>query len=175
MKKKYALIISMILFTIFITACASSELLIKKPLEVKLNQYTNFVFQAKSSVADDVSGEITDLEAAAIKRVQELKLFKTTELGDSVKVNNAEGTLFVKAVITDINKVSGLTRFLIGAFAGKASMTIDVSFIDAKTGKSIGEFSITGKSGGTGYAGGTSEAIDMTVNKIVEVVSQNYQ
>jgi len=53
-------------------------------------------------------------------------------------------------------------------------MTIDVSFIDAKTGISIGEFTITGKSGGTGYAGGTSEAIGMTADKIAEVISQNY-
>jgi len=168
MKKYCVLLISAFLFI----SCASSELLTKKPLETKLNQYSNFVFFAETNVAEDVTEEITDLEVTVMDRVKELNLFASTELGDST--NAKEGSLIVKAIITDINKVSGLTRFLIGAFAGQASMTIDVSFIDAKTGNSIGEFSIKGESGGTGVSGGTSEAIEMTADKIAEVISQNY-
>lgn len=172
MKKYSVMLISTFLFTFFLIGCASSVLLIRKPLETKLNQYSNFIFSAETSVAEDVNEEITDLEVTVINRVKGLNLFKSTELGDGK--NAKEGSLIIKAVITDINKVSGTARFFLGAFAGKASMTIDVSFIDAKTGNSIGEFNITGKSGGTGYAGGTSEAIEMTADKIAEVISQNY-
>lgn len=155
-----------------IVGCASSELVVRKPLETKLNQYSKFIFNAESNVTEDVAEEIASLEELAINRVIELNLFKTTELGSGE--NADDGSLVVKAVITEINKVSGLTRFLIGAFAGKASMTIDITFHDAKTGVLLGEYDITGKSGGTGYAGGTNEAISMAVDKIAEVLSQNY-
>ena len=174
MKKYSIIIISTFLFGFILIACgASSELSIEKPLETKLNQYSIFIFSAESSVAEDVKEEIIVLEKAVMDRVKDLNLFNSTVFGYGKNAN--EESLIVRAVITEINKVSGLSRLLIGAFAGSASMTIDVSFIDAKTGNSIAEFNITGESGSTGYSGGTSEAIEMTAEKIAEVISENFE
>ncbi len=173
MKKYYAVLSSALLFALFLGGCASSEVLVKKPVETKFNQFSNFVLAVESNVTEEVADEITALEVNVMNRVRGLNLFQTTKLG--IDENLPEGTLIVKATITDINKVSGTARFFLGAFAGQASMTINMQFIDGATNNVIGEIDVTGKSGGTGYAGGTNEAIDKAAEAVADVVTQNYE
>ncbi len=94
------------------------------------------------------------------------KFMKGVMLGDGK--NTDEGSLIVRAVITDINTVSGFSKFMWGIFAGEALIALDVSFIDAKTGNSIGEYNST-------YEGGTtSTAMEVAVDRIIEVINENY-
>ena len=70
--------------------------------------------------------------------------------------------------------MSAGARFMLGAFAGKATMTTDVDFIDAASGKTLGSYSIKGKSGGTGVSGGTSDAVKKAAEGIAQVISENF-
>lgn len=90
------------------------------------------------------------------------------------EIEPEESTLLLEILITEINKVSSASRFWLGAFAGEARMTNKLLFIDAGTNEKLGEYTVTGSSGSSGFAGGTNEAIDKTVEAIVEIISNNF-
>jgi hypothetical protein len=172
--KKYALFtIAILLPSFFLLGCASSEMVAKKSFEKKLNNYTTLYFSTESAVTEDVTEEIADFEEHFMSRIKEANLFKDSQLGKGE--NALEGSVKVKAVITDINKLGGVSRALFGAFAGKASMTVELTFIDSATGNIIGNYEITGKSGGSGVSGGTKDAVEKTAESVVELMTQNYQ
>ncbi len=151
---------------------AKTEMVPIEPLTADLSPYTKVVITTETMVTEDVSQEITDLEQLTLKKLQELGVFEDIRLGDTEVP--AEGTLKVNIVIAKIKKVSGGARFMLGAFAGRASMTTDVFFIDAMRGKELGSYTITGQSGGTGYSGGTSDAVKKTAEGIAKIISENY-
>lgn len=151
---------------------AKTEMVPIEPLTADLSPYTKVVITTETMVTEDVSQEITDLEQLTLKKLQELGVFEDIRLGDTEVP--AEGTLKVNIVIAKIKKVSGGARFMLGAFAGRASMTTDVFFIDAMSGKELGSYTVTGQSGGTGYSGGTSDAVKKTAEGIAKIISENY-
>ena len=120
----------------------------------------------------EATGEITNLEERVIKKLKEKNLFQNIQLGEVT--DSSGGTLQAKATISEIKKVSDTQRFFGGAFAGKASMMIELTFIDIAAGKTIGTYTITGKSGGTGMSGGTRDAIYKTGDEIVALIVNNY-
>jgi len=74
--------------------------------------------------------------------------------------------------VTDVRGVSGLSRFLFGAMAGRASIRADVQLVELATGEKIGAFSIEGKSsGGTVFAGTTSQALEKTGEGVAEYIN----
>jgi hypothetical protein len=139
-------------------------------MEGGLRTYSSVVLSVESGVAEDVQKEMNDLQALAIEKIKALGIYQSAQLGEAADAG--EGTIIVKATISKIRKVSGFARFMAGAFAGKASMTTDVSFIDAPSKKVIGTYSITGESGGTGYSGGTSDAVKKAAEGIADVLRQ---
>jgi hypothetical protein len=143
-----------------------------EPLTADLSPYTKVVITTETMVTEDVSQEMTDLEQLTLTKLQELGTFEDIRLGDTE--DTAEGTLKVRIVIAKIKKVSGGARFMLGAFAGRASMTTDVFFIDTMSGKELGSYTITGQSGGTGVSGGTSDAVKKTAEGIAKIISENY-
>jgi len=165
-------LISLAVIISILAGCAGSQLVTQKPIEIKLASFSTLYFMAEPNVAEDVTKEITQLEERVISKLKKKDLFKNVELGNVA--DSSAGTLQVKATISEIKKVSNTQRFFGGAFAGKASMLVEVAFIDVAAGKTIGSYSIQGKSGGTGVSGGTGEAIWKTGDAIVELISNNY-
>lgn len=157
-----------------LVGCSSrSTMVTVQPLVANLGTYSSVVLSVQSAVTDDVKKEMSDLEGLALSKIKALNLFQNTQLGDGTGAQ--PGTLIVKASITKIKKVSGTTRFLLGAFAGRASMTTDVLVIDAADGKTLGSYSITGQSGGTGVSGGTSDAVQKAAEGIADILLKNYK
>lgn len=168
---KLPLILLTIIMSI-LAGCAGSQLVIQQPMEMKLGSFSKLHFMAESSVAEDVTQEITQLEERVISKLKKLDHFKDVQLGNVT--DSSVGTLQVEATITEIKKVSETTRFFAGAFAGKASVLVEVAFNDLAAEKTIGSYSVKGKSSGTGVSGGTREAVWKTADAIVELISNNH-
>jgi hypothetical protein len=173
MRQAAVLFVALFSLSIFLSGCASSQMQVRQPFETKLGSYSNFMFYTESAVADDVTEEITWLETEVISRVNELNLFSKTELGKGT--GSPSGTLLVKAVIKEINKVSGVERFFLGAFAGNAALVTEITFSDGNTGKTLGVFDLSGESGTSGVSGGTDAAIIEVAQGIADLISQNYK
>jgi hypothetical protein len=180
-----------------LVSCASSQITPEKPLSAELGNYRNFVLSVEPMVTEDVEKELSDLRGLVLSRVMSLNVFDKVELlqdtvseeieheeaepKDTVTEDIApedtepeESTLLLRILITEINKVSSASRFWLGAFAGEARMTNKLLFVDALTGEKLGEYTVTGHSGSTAYAGGTNEAIEKTVEAIVKIISNNF-
>jgi hypothetical protein len=151
---------------------ARTQMVPLESLDTNLSPYTRAVVTAETAIAEDVTQELSVLKELTLTKLKELNTFQEVRLG--APEDAAPGTLHVKITISKIKKVSGGARFMLGAFAGRATMTTDVLFIDAASGKTLGSYSITGESGGTGYSGGTSDAVKKTAEGIAQVVSEHY-
>jgi hypothetical protein len=149
-----------------------TEMIAIEPVTADLSPYTNVLISAEAAVTEDVSQELSDLEHLTVQKLQELQRFDNIRLGDPEEA--PDGTLLIKISISNIKKVSSGARFMLGAFAGKASMTTTVVFVDTASGKELGSYSITGETGGTGLSGNTATAVRKTAEGIVQVISENY-
>lgn len=158
---------------IIIMACGGSQMTPIRPFEHKLNPYSALYFSAEPFVTEDIDQEMADLEEQIIKKVNDSAFFILTRLGRCE--DDCDNALNVVAVITDIKKVSSSGRFFGGAFAGKARLAAEVYFTDGKTGDTLGVYSVSGKSGGTGMAGGTETAVRRTGEEIFKLISENYK
>ncbi len=109
----------------------------------------------------DVKKEKADLEGLTVSRVKALNRFSSVQLktGD---VSPTPETLVVNVGITHIKKVGGTKRFMLGVAAGRASMTTEITIVDSSTGRTLGSYTVTGESGGTGLSGGTGDAVTKT-------------
>jgi len=173
-KQRIMPLAGLIVLSIFLAGCTASRKTVSiEPSESDLRSYSAVVLSVESNVTDDVHKEMTDLERLAVAKIKALNIFQSVQLG------NGEGaparTLIVKTSISKMRKVSGKSRFMVGAFAGRASMIVDVTLSDAVTKESIGSYSITGQSGGTGVSGGTSDAIDKAAEGIADLLAKNYR
>ena len=172
--KGILLIAALIVLHIVLAGCTASHKMVSlQPSESDLRSYSAVVLSVESNVADDVQKEMTDLERLAVAKIKALNIFQSVQLGNGERA--PAGTLIVKASISKIRKVSGTSRFMTGAFAGRASMTVDITFSDSVTKESIGSYSITGQSGGTGVSGGTSDAVNKAAEGIADLLAKNYK
>jgi hypothetical protein len=53
-------------------------------------------------------------------------------------------------------------------------MTTEITFLQARTGKELGSYSVTGESGGSAFSGGTSDAVQKTAEGIADVISKSF-
>ena len=149
-----------------VSGCAArSKSVTLQPLSADMSQYKNIVIAVESRVPGDVTKERTDLEGLTVSRVKALSRFSSVQLKTG-EVAPAPETLVVNVGITHLKKVGGTKRFMLGAAAGRASMTIEITLVDASTGKTIGSYTVTGQSGGSGLAGGTSDAVTKTAEAV---------
>ena len=79
-------------------------------------------------------------------------------------------TLLLKATITKVKRVGGTKRFMLGVGAGRANISAQVNLSDARTGKELGSYTITGESGGSAFAGGTDDAVKKAAEQVVAVL-----
>ena len=123
------------------------------------------------AIAEDISNEISDLEERVLKKLNKLGLFADTRLGRCPDTcANAVG---VEAVIPGIKKVGGAARFFLGAFAGSAKMTANITFIEVATGAVIGTYEVVGDSGSSGASGDTNSVVRGAADEIVKLIQAN--
>lgn len=174
MKRFVSAISALLLLALAVCAgcTARSKMVAIEPLDTDLSPYASVVISVQSNVSEDMEEEISNLEFYTIKEINKLEAFEKVELSD-IPVSS-EGTLLIKIAISQIKRVSGSDRFWGGALAGRASMTTEISFIDAASGKRLGSYTVTGESGGMGISGGTGEAVRETAKGIADVLSKNF-
>ena len=102
-----------VLVLFFIIGCGGSKITSLQSFETKLNSYNKLYFSTEPMVTEDISQEMQDLEIYVLEKLKDSPYFDTVLLGTcETECNN---TLNVKAVITDIKKVSGSARFFGGS------------------------------------------------------------
>lgn len=149
-----------------VAGCAArSKSVTLQPITADMGQYKHVVIAVESRVPGDVTKEKSDLEGLTVSRVKGLSRFSSVQL-KSGDVPAKPETLVVNVGITHLKKVGGTKRFMLGAAAGRASMTTEITLVDAATGKTIGSYTVTGQSGGSGLAGGTSDAVTKTAEAV---------
>ena len=153
-------------------ACSGSKVVLREPLEVDLGPYTSVVVSGESLEGEDMEGEVSYLEQRVIWEIKNLDIFENVLLGTGTE--QFENTLHIKLKVSKIRRVNGKSRSLLGAFAGQASVTTDILFVDAASGNPLGSYSVTGKSGGTASSGGTNDAVEKTAEGIAKIVSANF-
>lgn len=157
----------------FMDCSARSKMEPNLALETDLSRYPICVFSVESQVTEDMNKELNELKCRILQRISELNIFRSIQFARACE--KSEGCLLVKVTIAEIKKVSGLKRFSLGSFAGRAKMRADITLIDAATQEIIGSYTVTGESGNTDFSRGTGEAIIKTSEAIVEVIQENYR
>ena len=169
-RKAAALILS-----IFVAGCAPSFTMSPiSPLAGPLNEYRFAYLACESNTTEDVVKELTDLRGMALSNILGLGVFEHAQLASSSD-QYEEGDLLIKVSVQNIRKVGGAKRFMLGAFAGKASMEINIQFVDASNDRVLGSYLAKGESGGTGISGGTSDAVAKTAEAIGNVIASHFR
>ena len=149
-----------------VSGCAArSKAVTLQPLTADMSHYKTVVISVESRVPGDVKKEKSDLEGLIVSRVKALNRFPSVQL-KAGEVAATPETLLVNVGITHVKKVGGGKRFMLGAAAGRASMTTEITLVDSPTGRTLGSYTVTGESGGTGLSGGTSDAVTKTAEAV---------
>ena len=118
------------------------------------------------------ANEAVELEAVVAARLRSMCGYQEVYLASANP--EAPAALLVDARIALLERVDSSDRAMLGAMAGQARMVVAVDFIDLKTKQRIGAAEVEGtSSGGSTLAGGTDEAMERVVEKIVEVMRQD--
>lgn len=153
-----------------LAGCASTgQTVAAAPPVTKLSAYDSVVVNVTSSVPE-TSRETVQLESMIISSLRDSNLFRNVTAASA----GGKGDLRIDAVISDLRKVSGAKRALLGGFAGRGNMVVDVKLVDAKSNNAVGTFTAKGTtSGGTVFAGTTEQAIELAAREIVEYIQKN--
>lgn len=112
------------------------------------------------------------LSGLLLAKLQERGLFENVASANFS--SNTEAELVLNVNLIDIRRVGEVTRFLLGALAGQAKINANAELVDLNEGKTIGKFTAKGlSSGGTIYAGHTSQAIERISEQITEFVQKS--
>jgi len=153
-----------------VSGCAArSKAVTLQPLTADMSRYKTVVISVESRVPGDVQKEKVDLEGQIVSRVKALNRFSSVQLKTGDVAPTPE-TLVVNVGITHLRKVGGTKRFMLGVAAGRASMTTEITVVDSSTGKALGSYTVTGESGGSGLAGGTSDAVTKTSEAVAALL-----
>jgi len=116
-----------------------------------------------------VDSKLTDSE----KDKTAMLIVLTQKLKESGKWDVKEsGHLKVDVTITNMRRVSNTARVLLGALAGTAKTTAEVIVTKVPSGEKVSTFTVVGESsGGSIFAGGTDQSIEMAAIKIVEAMN----
>lgn len=160
MRQKVFSMVMAVIFAFTILGCASTSSVtsIIDPT-VSLSDFKTLSVNVQTKVED------SEKEVQAFKAIliSELKKKNKWEVVDGSPQNQLE----LSATITNLNKVGGASRILLGALAGQASVDVSVVLKDTK-GNVVSQFSVNGKSsGGTIFAGGTEQALEKAAEQIV--------
>ncbi len=168
---KYHRFIWVVFVMVFFTSCASKGVMINTtPSEVKLSSYKSLWVSVSSEAASE-----QEMEMLADMVVRKLRQSNTFEQLSGPGENQEPLDLQLKLVVVDIRRVSLNDRAMAGALPGKAKILVDGELIDTASGNSIGSFRVEGKSsGGSVFAGDTTQAIVRVSEMIVAYILDNY-
>lgn len=133
-----------VVLLVLITACAGKEVksdakaekdqepLLAKPYRVIVVEE----FQTTAEVAKDYPQATRECQANTVWALQAKKAYQAVESGRAAAARR-DGTLVVKAKVTDMRIVSGAARIWGGAFAGSSFMEVDLTLIDAATNATV--------------------------------------
>jgi len=112
----------------------------------------------------EVTKEKSDLEGLTVSRVKAPQpvLERTAQDRDTAPTPE---TLVVNVGITHLKKVAGISASC-SARRGPGSMTTEITLVDSSTGSPSAGYTVIGQSGGSGLAGGTSEAVTKTAEAV---------
>jgi hypothetical protein len=154
---------------ILLSGCASSGS-VRQTQEIgtKLGTYRVVKIETTSAVPETTQ-ELAQLESALTTTLRNVNMFE--KVFPQAVSPEAAADLQVKANIATLRRVGAGSRVLLGALAGRAGVTIDVTLTEVASGKVVGSFTAEGKSsGGTVFAGTTPQAIDQAVDQIIELI-----
>lgn len=165
MKKLFALSLLLVF-----AACAASGTIQQftgQPVEVAA---TDVVIVRAESAVEDGNKFVDPLIETVTGRLMESATVAAV-------VNDVDAaTIAIDMNITEVRAVGGASRFMFGAMAGRAGITVDVVLTQADTGEELGTLQATGKSsGGTIFAGTTNQAIEQVADQIVEYLGNPAQ
>jgi hypothetical protein len=168
MSNHLRIILASVALAIVFTGCGSTNLTPRLVLERPLTERKAVYFSADASVAEDVDKEVSDLETKVMKQLKKEKLFQTVMLGKCT--DSCTNTVNIDVTITEVRKVSGFARFMIGWWAGKASMSSEVTFIDGASGNVLGTYLVDVNDGSNGDTG---SLVSRTCKAIVKLIKTN--
>jgi hypothetical protein len=155
-----------LLMLLNLAGCASSgavrnasPILTSKPVSL------DFVMVETSSSLGGLETEKSSLQDSIIIGLRETGLFGSVS-ENKADVNPGSG-IKISADVKEINKVSDRARLWMGALAGRALITVQVTVTDLHSGNQIETFEAEGKSGKSAMAGTTFEAIQRAAEQVV--------
>lgn len=146
-----------------LVGCASNSV---KPMSDNLTIDAHKAVSVIVRNSDTCENKATDEELNELKSLIEKKIIDTGKL-----TCNDNGDLQMTATVENFRRVGGAARLLIGAFAGKAEVAMDVVVVDPKTGLAK-HFKAVGQSGGATIAsGGTGTAMENAAEQVANYVA----
>jgi len=116
--------------------------------------------------------EIADLEREVVERLESLELFSPVTSGSTPA--DATETLLIRLLITNFEPVSGTSRFMMGAMAGKGRISLRATFSDLASKETLGTTLFEAETGQHGFAGGTGTVLKNVAKEIVKYVEENH-
>lgn len=115
-------------------------------------------FTAAADPARDYPEAARECQAGTVQALKDKKAFPSVESG-KYGPGRREGTLWVRARVTDMRIVSGAARMWGGVFAGSSHMEVDVALVDAGTGTTVREKKLSSANNpwAASYAWGSSD------------------
>lgn len=152
-----------------LASCAGTTQIEREPVTAALTRYQAIALTVDETVDEDVTEEMKELQERVVAAVESLHSFTKVTAADAATA--PQPCLRVEATIKKVRKVSDSARFWSGAFAGKASLTAEVRFLD-EAGTSLGCYEITGTSGSTGFSGGTGDAVANVAKDVASLIAR---
>lgn len=144
--------------------CASSSINKATTPTVSLDTFQSLSINIDGNKAAASENEINVFKTTLLSKLQEFGRWKTLENGE----------LKVMISITDLKRVSDNDRRMLGALAGAASASADVTLSDNK-GTTISRFSVEGSSSSHSiFSGGTDQALEKAAEQIGEHISSTH-
>jgi hypothetical protein len=93
-------------------------------------------FETTAEIAKDYPDATRECQSSAVQALKDKKAYASVDSGKAALVRR-DGTLWIKAKVTDMRIVSGAARIWGGAFAGSSHMEVEVKLIDGATGATV--------------------------------------
>lgn len=150
-------------------ACARSATTIRTAPSATPRSFETAIVSVRSADAGIGETERKQFETMVVALLLERRVAPNIVLGESS--TGRQNAMVIDLAITGVRKVGGLQRALFGAFAGRASMAVDVAFRDGADPAPFAEFTVKGETGSTGYAGTSTEAIARAAQEVANLVA----
>lgn len=115
-------------------------------------------FETTAEIAKDYPDAARECQSGAVQALKDKKLWASVDSGKAALVRR-DGTLWIKAKVTDMRIVSGAARIWGGAFAGSSHMEVELKLIDGATGATVREKKLSSANNpwAAAWVGGSSD------------------